>query len=440
MSTTAAASRVGRELATICGARHVLEGPPQHVLGCAPAVCVTPGSAEEIAAVLRFANRNDLVVAPAGGSTQLQMGKTPAQVDILLHTTRLTKVEHYDPGDLTVGIGAGSTVGHLASMVWKDQLLFAGDPPLASRATVGGLLATGIGGPLRHGYGGLRDYCIGIRFVTGDGRIGKAGGRVVKNVAGYDIMKLLIGSQGTLAVITGASFKLFPAPRHTRTYITCFANAAEALAFRDRVLGSALHPMCLELLSPEAQKLLVPDLREDGLWCICIRAAGSQAVLARYRSELGSAVAHQIDGASESVFWHKIAEFAHIAREVDPDCLLVGIVAPLRDVRRVLDVTNEVSAANGFTTAAVGRIGVGHVLVSMLPAVDQELTKANYIAAVGALNQNLPHDASMAVRHCPAEARNEVSHVRTPTHLGSMLAVKRALDPKNILNRGRFLF
>ena len=440
MSTTATASRVGRELAAICGAKHVVEAPPQRILGVAPAACVTPGSVEEVAAVMRFANENGLVVVPAGGFTQQQMGKAPTQVDILLHTTRLTEVEHYDAGDLTIGIGAGSTVAHLTSLVGKDHLLFAGDPPLASRTTVGGLLASGLCGPMRHGYGALRDYCIGIKFVTGDGRIGKGGGRVVKNVAGYDLMKLLIGSQGTLAVITGASFKLFPAPRQTRTFIACFPNSAEALESRNRVLNSALQPMCLELLSPEAQKLLAPDLRKTGYWSVCVRAAGSDAVLTRYRTELGASVVRQMEGASESVFWHKVADFAHIASEVDPDCLLVSIVGPFRDVRRVLDVTNEVSAANGFTTAAVGRIGVGHVLVSLLPAVGQQLTKANYIAAVGALNQSLPHDASMTVLHCPAEARDELSHVRTPTHVGSMLAVKRALDPKNILNRGRFLF
>ena len=102
------------------------------------------------------------------------------------------------------------------------ELLFACDPPLPERATVGGVLATASHGPLRHGYGALRDFCIGIRFVTGDGRRAKGGGRVVKNVAGYDLMKLLIGSYGTLAVITSASFKLFPAPRQTRTFLAEF--------------------------------------------------------------------------------------------------------------------------------------------------------------------------------------------------------------------------
>jgi len=172
------------------------------ILGIAPGVAVAPASADEIAAVLRFANEHGLSVVPAGGFTQQQVGNLPSRIDVLLYTSRLTDVDHYDPGDLTVGIGAGCTVAQLSAMVGANGLLFAGDAALPERSTVGGLLATAMPGPLRHGYGGLRDYCIGIRFVTGDGRKAKGGGRVVKNVAGYDLMKLLIGSQGTLAIIT----------------------------------------------------------------------------------------------------------------------------------------------------------------------------------------------------------------------------------------------
>ena len=156
----------------------------------------------------------------------------------------------------------------------------------------------------------LRDFCIGIRFVTGDGRRAKGGGRVVKNVAGYDLMKLLIGSYGTLAVITSASFKLFPAPRQTRTFLAEFATAKEALEFRDRVVRSPLSPMCLELVSPGARKLMRPEMTSDA-WVICVRAAGSDAVLARYRKELGSAITRELEGDGESRMWRAIENFAH---------------------------------------------------------------------------------------------------------------------------------
>ena len=440
MSTAVLATRVGRELSAICGAEHVTEAPSERIIGCSPSVAVRPGSPHEIAAILRFANEKNLVVAPAGGFTQQEAGKAPAQVDIVLYTNRLTETEHYDPGDLTVGIGAGCTVADLCHNIGKDGLLFAPDPPLWERATIGGLLATGITGPQRHGYGALRDYCIGIRFVTGDGRVGKGGGRVVKNVAGYDMMKLLIGSWGTLAVITGASFKLFPSPRNCRTFVSCFANPSEAMAFRDRVLRSPLDPMCLELLSPQASALLTPGSPAAAFWSICVRGAGSDAVLARYRSELGSAVAHEMEGEKEAGFWRKVADFAAFASQHDPDSLLLSMMVPLRDVRRVLDVTDEVAAAHGFTVAAVGRAGAGHLLMSLSPAVGRQLTKTNYITVMSTMNEQLPRDASTIILQCPTEARGEVATLRTPTHFASMRAVKQALDPKNILNRGRFLF
>ncbi len=299
MTATAVSLDVMRELRAICGDENTRERP----IG---GVYVSPSSAEEVAAVLHCANQHHLSVAPVGGSTERSAAEV--RTDIVLHTNRLTEVEHYDHADLTVGVGAGTTIAQLNAMVGADKLMFAGDPPLPERCTVGGLLATASHGPLRHGFGALRDYCIGVRFVTGDGRRAKGGGRVVKNVAGYDLMKLLIGSYGTLAVITSASFKLFPAPRQTRTFLAEFATAKEAIAFRDRVVRSPLSPMCLELVSPGARKLMRPEMTEDA-WVMCVRAAGSDAVLARYRKELGSAARKEIDGDGERKMWRVLEDF-----------------------------------------------------------------------------------------------------------------------------------
>ncbi len=454
MSTAATGTRIGRELSAICGMEHVTEAPQESILGRRPSVAVWPGSANEIAAILQFANENGLIVVPAGGFTQQQTGKTPGQIDILLYTTRLTEVEHYDPGDLTIGIGAGCTIGQLSAMVGKDRLLFAGDPPLAEHATVGGFLATNNTGPLRHGYGGLRDYCIGISFVTGDGRHGKGGGRVVKNVAGYDMMKLLIGSQGTLGIITRASFKLFPAPRQTRTFVAKFPNAAEAMDFRNLVLRSPLLPICLELVSPEAAELLQSSHRElssraersggegsavprdvERSWSVYLRASGSSTVLARYRSELGSAIWSEIEGDDERPVWRAVEDFPASFAQQYPESLLLSFSLPLNDVSRVLSDIRTIAESSGLKFAAVGRVGVGHLLAALKPASSGP---ANFAAAGPGLRNRLPHAASMAVLHCPAEY-NEKVDLSTPTHVESMRAVKRALDAKDILNRGRFL-
>lgn len=468
MSTAAAASRLAGEFRAICGADHVVEDPPELrrkpivglpaavTLTSTSAVAVTPASADEIVAILRFANEQGLNVVPAGGFTQQHIGNVQPQVDVLLYTTRLTAVEHYDAGDLTIGIGAGCTVAQLSSKVAADNLFFAADPALPERCTVGGTLATGLYGPHRHGYGGLRDYCIGVRFVTGDARKAKGGGRVVKNVAGYDMMKLLIGSHGTLGIITSASFKLFPAPRQTRTFVSEFASAAEAIEFRNRLLHSPLDPICLELVSPEAGGLLrsdaptlsaaadkggAPAPDTGAPWSICLRATGSDAVLARYRAELGTTVSREVEGPSEHDLWRALSDFSHLVHERHPRSLLISMTLPLGDVQALLDGLAMVAQSHSLTLATVGRVGVGHLLAAMWPAPQAEVTLMNFVDAVSGLRNRLPRDVSMAVLHCPAGVRDQVTAWGPlPADLKSMRAVKVALDPRDILNRGRFLF
>jgi glycolate oxidase FAD binding subunit len=436
---------VADELRAICGASHIIEEPNelhhQHILGVTPSVAVAPGSADEVSAVLQVANEHGLSVIPSGRFTQQQSGNRPARVDVLLSTSRLTAVEHYDAGDLTVGVGAGCTSAQLSSMVAADGLFFALDPPSPEKCTIGGALATAVHGPLRHGYGSLRDFCIGIRFVTGDGRKAKGGGRVVKNVAGYDLMKLLIGSHGTLAVITSASFKLFPAPRQTRTFVAEFASAGDALQFRDRILGSPLSPMCLELVSPGARDVLRPDVSHSDVWIICVRATGSDAVLARYRAELGSDVTRQVEGENEAELWRALANFSEAVDAAHPRSLLISLSMPLRDVGQVLECATLAGESNGFVVGAIGRAGVGHLQVGFWPNSAHDVTLVNFVNAVSALRTGLPGDASMVVQRCPPEARHHVTAWGpTPTNVDSMRAVKNALDPRDILNRGRFYF
>jgi glycolate oxidase FAD binding subunit len=426
VSSTSTSFRYGRELREICGAGRVIEDPAElqskRIGGVVPAAAVIPASPEEVAAILHLANEHRLSVVQAGGRTWQRAGKIPNPVDLLLETSSLREVEHYDPGDLTIGVGAGWTVAQLSEKASADGLLFAGNSALPQRATIGGFLATGLAGPLRQGYGGPRDYCIGIRFVTGDGRKGKGGGRVVKNVAGFDLMKLLIGSWGTLAVITGASFKLFPAPRQTRTFVAEFETAAEAIGFRDKVVSSPLSPMSLELISPGAI-----DPKASG-WAVYIRAAGSDAVLGRYRSELGTAISREIEGQAESELWQRIADFAC---DSNPSTVILSLSLPLTEVLPVLNRIAAMCEAGGVSFRAIGRIGVGHLLVSLSP----DISSVDFAKALSTFCKHFSRDASMSVL-----SGGHIDLWRSPTHSGSMQAVKQALDPSNILNPGRFPF
>jgi glycolate oxidase FAD binding subunit len=415
---------LARELRGICGQENVSERP-------AGGVYVCPVSTEQVVEVLALANERRLSVGPAGGSTE--RSATELHTDIVLHTSRLSEVEHYDHGDLTVGVGAGTTIAQLNQMVGADNLMFAGDPPLPERCTVGGLLASAVHGPLRHGYGGVRDYCIGVRFVTGDARRAKGGGRVVKNVAGYDLMKLLIGSYGTLAVITSASFKLFPAPRRTKTFVAEFASTKDALSFRDRILRSPLSPMCLELVSPGARKLMRPEMIDDA-WVICVRAAGSDAVLARYHRELGSAITREVEGEAEQRMWRAIQNFGCNEESLAADgaCApeLMYLSAWPRDVLDVIDALLKQSALNGVDVSLIGRVGVGLLLVRVAGAEANSAAIRKLIVAIERIfGGKVALKLRGAVNPWPIP----------PVNLASMRAIKQALDPNNTL-RGREVF
>jgi glycolate oxidase FAD binding subunit len=458
MSAAETAVSLARELAAIAGEEHVREDAEAlaglAVEEVAPAVAVAPASAEEVAAVLRFASRHHLTVVPAGGFARQGIGGVPERVDIVLETRRLAALEHYDPGDLTLGAGAGMTLTALEEKLAANQQFLPVQSPRAEVETVGGLLATAASSPLRHGYGGLRDYCIGVSFVTGDGRVAKGGGRVVKNVAGYDLMKLLIGSFGTLGVIVSANFKVFPRPRQTATFACDFASAEEAIQFRDRLLRSALSPVGLEIASPRAQEYLreTPPVRDvdhvepqapvelgAGSWRVLLRAAGSDAVLARYRRELGSAISEEMAGDAEAVFWRQLLRFEEAVLARHRNAMVVNLSLPLSAVAGALAAA-ERALDNSFLPAAVGRFAAGSLAIAFLPLLVDPPSAMQYVAAVSAFRGALPRDASAVVTQCPREAKLHFDVWGTsPTDRESMRKVKRALDPAGVLNRGRFV-
>src|SRR5437763_1191827 len=171
---------------------------------------VEPGSVDEVATLLRDASRDGLAVIPRGGGTKLDWGRPPRRADLVLSTVRLDRVLEHAWGDMTATVEAGCTVARLQHALAEHGQRLACDPLWPERATIGGILAASDNGPLRARFGALRDLIIGVTLVLADGTVAKSGGKVVKNVAGYDLPKLATGSFGTLAVITQAVFRLHP--------------------------------------------------------------------------------------------------------------------------------------------------------------------------------------------------------------------------------------
>ncbi|HEV8383716.1 MAG TPA: FAD-binding oxidoreductase, partial [Candidatus Acidoferrales bacterium] len=279
-TTTTSLSR----LREISGAG-IIEDPAQlaayEIDGVRPSAAVAPGSVEELAEIIRFAASERLAVVPCGGCTKLAIGMPPARFDIALSTTRLNRVLAYDPGDLTLGVEAGIGVAALnAQLAEKGQML----PLLVNfydGATIGGIVATNSSSPLRHAFGGPRDFVLGMEFVTGEGVLTKSGGRVVKSVAGYDIHKLMIGSLGTLAVITRVNFKTFPLPPAQRTFVASFDAPEPALAMCRALAQSVLQPWLVEVVDPAAARIVSGDAYRlpAEKWSVVLAACGKPAVV-----------------------------------------------------------------------------------------------------------------------------------------------------------------
>ena len=215
--------------------------------GYIPKAVVLPASVQELQEILRFASKEDLSVMPAGAGTKLGIGNLPEKVDVVLATTRLNSVVEYEPADLTVTVESGIRLAVLQAVLAQHQQYLALDPPSADRCTLGGIVATNASGSLRLRHGAARNQVLGLRVVHANGTVVKSGGKVVKNVAGYDLNKLYIGAFGTLGIITEVTLKLSPIPAREAILAADFQDVQGAIETGLRIVGSQLLPMFVNL-------------------------------------------------------------------------------------------------------------------------------------------------------------------------------------------------
>jgi FAD/FMN-containing dehydrogenase len=365
---------------------------------------VRPRSANEVAAILRTANQEERAISTSKSVNSL----------LRLDLSALNAIEHYEPGDLTIRVQAGARVREVLAALAQHRQMLPLDVPGDEHATIGGVLATAAHGPMRASFGGVREYCIGMEFVTADGTLAHAGGMVVKNVAGYDLMKLLIGSRGTLGVITSASFKVFPMPQRMTTFVASFDGSEEAIRLAQTVRRSALNPLRLEIASPGTAGL--------DRWSVLISATGTENVLNRYRSELHSAVRDllELNGQEEEAIWKAMNGQYSDAFIGSAAGLVVDVSTAMTGTVQACKLLEDAARQFAARVTIQGRIGIGNLIGIFQSNSRDEL--------IGHLRHNLPFDMFL-----------QIVHPRTPIDLSQNMAmqiVKRALDPKNLLNSG----
>jgi glycolate oxidase FAD binding subunit len=383
-----------------------------------------PATETELAERLARANADGLAVLPRGGGTKSDWGNPPERADLVLSTRRLDRVLEHAAGDMTVTVEAGCTIARLQETLAKQGQRLAIDPLWPEQATVGGVLATNDNGSLRHAFGSLRDLIIGTTVALPDGTLARSGGKVVKNVAGYDLPKLMVGSLGTLGVITQATFRLHPLPTFSRALVFRAPDIDAANTF---ILGVATSPL--------------------GVTGVEMRASSGTefaAVGVRIESSAVAPGAEAIDAIAAACGTRCLAdanpawgdrEYIFSAKDSAAACKLSVPQSRIADCCRALDRTCRPAAPDRLAwSLVIEGVGVGwvQVVASDVPSLAANLRSLRReLAGIG---------GTLAVLRGPPELKGQAdSWGDVGDALRLMKRLKEQFDPSGTLNPGRFV-
>jgi len=407
----------------------------------APVLKLKPTSIEQIVELLRVANEENAVVVPTGNGSALHLGNLPSQVDALLSLRGLGATLDFEPRDLTVVAQAGRTLTALQEELGRAGQFLGVDPPNHRHATLGGIVATNQSGPLRRMYGSPRDLTLGVKVVLPDGSVVKGGGRVVKNVAGYDTTKLHVGGLGTLGVIVEVSFRLHPLPETYGGLLATFRSWEDATTAAHNVVHSTLQPMFVEVLnlgdamwSHRAEKAFVPALlvgfggrRES----VDAQTERSQAIA----TDNEARSADRLD-AADVTRWHGLIAAALDAAHRDGTSVVCRVGTVLAGVRFAWETVARLAEARSVDVQCVAHYGNGIVLCRMRPS-----DAPTVVEMVESLRKEMaPFHGSVVVESAPDEVKRLLDVWGPPTGpLAWMRLLRSRVDPHRVLNRGRFL-
>lgn len=437
--TTVNLDQLAASVERTVGVEHVRTGErtEAHAIGTqTPHVVAVPGTPEEIAALLRVADEAGAAVVPWGGGTQQTLGYAPRRYDLAISLRRLNAVIEYHPEDMTIAVEAGITLSDLDSVLAARNQMLPLDPPLRDRITLGGMFATNASGPRRHGYGTLRDFCIGLNAAYVDGTLAKAGGMVVKNVTGFDLMKMHLGALGTLGVVPRINLKVLPKPAAERSLVLQFDGPVPAFAAAAALAASQLRPMAIEFSSPTTTAAIHSPLVG---YLICVRCEGGDATVARQEKEirdLGAAMGAMeiatLIGDEHDRLWASLADWNAAATLTAHTAMLKLTTLPT-DLLAAVSETVEEGRKFGLTVAIRASVGMGVAYMRVTGDASGEGVRQT-------LNAAQTHWPTLTVSgYAPAHAANLPIWGIEPPTISVMRDLKTAYDPNGTLNPGRFI-
>jgi glycolate oxidase subunit GlcD len=397
---------------------------------------LTPGSAAEISQVVDLAARESQTIVPAGGATFLDAGNLLERPNLIVTTRRLSKLIHHEPADLVATAQAGLTLREFQDQLRQKGQCLPIDPPDDGTATLGGVVATGMAGAQQFGYGPLRSFVIGLRAILADGTTIKAGGNVVKNVAGYDLCKLFTGSYGTLGIITEVTFKLRPVPFETRTIAA--SGQRSALTKIGTAIARQASPVAVELLSPSlAGQIIVEVDRSEHL--LLVRFAGaSRAVVVETAHALKMLREQNITCAThdeDEEIWRSVSKAATAGSKN----LIWRANTRASEVASFLDdvASLEQDEASHVDLQWQASVGDGRLRVIARAPV----YPADSVRTLQRMRQRAEGlGGHLVIERAPTDIKNEIDSWGGPGSATELMKrVKQQLDPQNLFSPGRFL-
>ncbi|PYT79245.1 MAG: hypothetical protein DMG40_17185 [Acidobacteria bacterium] len=415
--------------------------PADTVCGVQPQLALEPSTEQQLAEALGLANESKLAVLPRGGGTKLGWGNPPSRADVILSTARLNKVIEHAWADLTATVEAGCTIKALQETLAQHGQRLALDPLWPERATIGGILSTNDSGALRLRFGALRDLIIGVTIALPDGTLARSGGKVVKNVAGYDLPKLVTGALGTVGVITRAVFRLHPLPHHTRSFTISVSSPQEAQELILTIQDSKLAHVALQShLCQETPPSI--DILFEGT------EAGLDAQAARLRALCQSAKFAQsspaVWNARQELWSHSDSQHAPVAQVGPESRRTVSLAAFSFAIAKIsalpADLAHTVGLIRG--TADSSHLHWKSLMYATgLGWLALEGPANNLHRALSSLRSGLEQrQGSLVLLHRPAGLPTFDAWGSPGDSLPLMKAVRSRLDPFHTLNPSRFLY
>ena len=418
-----------------------------NVDGISPRLVATPENTEQVSTILQIATKNNFSVTPWGGGTKINIGNYPAKLDVVLCMSDMDKIIEMRPADMTVTVQAGTKMASLKSSLTKEGQLLPLTSPMESRATIGGTVSTNVSGYHNLIYGTSRDLVIGTKFVQANGTVTKSGGKVVKNVTGYDLNKLFVGAIGTLGILIEISLKVIPLPRKLQTFLCFFPSMTQALAADTKIKQLGLSPTTSFILDANsASHLNVYKESFQGSTVLVTELYSGSSGMQKRENEMvrichaeKNSLCQIVDSQGAQSLWEQLSKFGQ-ADHADSALLILRCGARPSCLKQAYEsVLDELSDVNlSVTTILQQSLGLIRFYVWPVGPIPTPKSLSSLITRIRITLSKL--EGYTVVEQCPVETKYHCDVWGNPGNsLNLMKRVKAQFDPTSTLSPGRFI-